>query len=69
MSYHAYLRQVTTRSKTPAVTHPQFMAPLDEPDFKVKIPCPSRSHGPYPEGICTKCQPSAASLQSQVIYL
>jgi nuclear protein localization family protein 4 len=66
MSYHAYLRQVCNANKTAPVTSPAFIPPLDEPDLKVVTPCPSKSHGPFPEGICTKCQPSAVTLQSQV---
>ncbi|KAJ3092048.1 nuclear protein localization protein 4 [Quaeritorhiza haematococci] len=65
MSYHAYLRQMTTQNKTAPPTSPKFIPPLDEPEFKIKNPCPSKSHGPYPQGICTKCQPSAVVLQSQ----
>ncbi|KAH6590644.1 hypothetical protein BASA50_009235 [Batrachochytrium salamandrivorans] len=65
MSFHAYLRQLMEQLKTLPISNPQFLPPLDTPDFKIKFPCPSKSHGPYPDGICTKCQPSAITLQSQ----
>ncbi|KAJ3108845.1 nuclear protein localization protein 4 [Phlyctochytrium planicorne] len=65
MSYHAYLRQVTTQAKTGAPTSSNFIPPLDEQSFTVKVPCPSRTHNPFPQGICTKCQPSSIILQSQ----
>ncbi|KAJ3414180.1 nuclear protein localization protein 4 [Chytridiales sp. JEL 0842] len=69
MAYHAYLRQACTANKTQPVTSPTFIPPLDEPDLKVKDPCPSKSHAPFPEGICTKCQPSALTLQSQTFRM
>ncbi|KAI8906704.1 NPL4 family-domain-containing protein [Gorgonomyces haynaldii] len=65
MSFHSYLRQIRESGKIPPPSSPQFIPPLDEPSFKQLDPCPSKSHGPYPEGICSKCQPSAISLQSQ----
>ncbi|KAJ3288939.1 nuclear protein localization protein 4, partial [Blyttiomyces sp. JEL0837] len=65
MSFHAYLRQAIAANKTPSPSSPAFLPPLDEPDFKLISPCPSKSHAPYPAGICSKCQPSAVTLQSQ----
>ena len=66
MSFNSFLRQSCNMNKTAPVTSPAFLPPLDEPSFKLITPCPSKTHGPYPEGICTKCQPSAVTLQSQV---
>lgn len=60
MSFHAYLRQLTTSQQSKNVPV------LEEQDFRVKVPC-SGGHAPWPEGICTKCQPSAITLQQQVM--
>ncbi|KAJ3041408.1 nuclear protein localization protein 4 [Rhizophlyctis rosea] len=68
LSFHAYLRQVTDQNKTPAVTNPQFLPPLEDPDFKVKVPCPS-GHAPFPKAICSKCQPSSVTLQQQTFRM
>ncbi|KAI8821886.1 NPL4 family-domain-containing protein, partial [Fimicolochytrium jonesii] len=65
MSFHAYLRRLTDQNKTAPPTSSQFLSPLEEAEMKVKIPCPSRTHESWPKGICTKCQPSAVTLQSQ----
>lgn len=66
MSFHAYLRQHSAAQHSKNSAAPgNNLPPLDEQDFKVKVPC-SGGHAPWPEGICTKCQPSAITLQSQV---
>ncbi|KAI9352380.1 NPL4 family-domain-containing protein [Pilaira anomala] len=65
MSFHSYLRQLNAaqRSKNSAAPS-NNLPPLEEQDFTVKTPC-SGGHAPWPEGICTKCQPSAITLQRQ----
>ncbi|ORY94257.1 NPL4 family-domain-containing protein [Syncephalastrum racemosum] len=66
MSFHAYLRQIDQAKQTnaPSSTVLKELPPLEEPNYKVKVPC-SGGHAPWPEGICTKCQPSAITLQRQ----
>ncbi|KAG8959970.1 nuclear protein localization protein 4 [Tulasnella sp. 419] len=65
LSYHSYLRKLQPTGKTLASSSTQFLPPLDPLSYKVKIPCPSGSHPSYPAGICSKCQPSAITLQPQ----
>lgn len=62
MSFHSYLAQIKDSGKLRPPTHELFVPPLDEPNFTVS---PCTRHKPYPEGICTKCQPSAITLSSQ----
>ncbi len=69
MSFHAYLRQLVDKGKIPSPHSPQFIAPLDIPNYSVITPCPAGTHGAYPLGICSKCQPSAITLQTQVLLL
>ncbi|KAG0258505.1 nuclear protein localization protein 4 [Mortierella polycephala] len=67
MSFHAYLRKLGAHDKkhgTSYVTLPS----LEEPSFKVKPNC-SSGHPPWPASICTKCQPSAITLQRQLFRL
>lgn len=62
LSYHAYLRKITPKQTTSASS---FLPPLNPLSYKVKVPCPTGSHPPWPAGICTGCQPSTITLQSQ----
>lgn len=64
LSYNAYLRKLMPKG-TAAGTAAAFLPPLEPPSYTVKAPCPSGTHAPWPAGICTACQPSTITLQSQ----
>ena len=69
MSFHAYMRQINAAQQSKNSAAPSnSVPPLEEQNFKVKAPC-SGGHAPWPEGICTKCQPGAISLQRQTYRL
>jgi nuclear protein localization protein 4 homolog len=62
LSYHTYLQKLAPKSTLSASSS---LPPLESLDYKVKTPCPTGTHPPWPAGICTNCQPSAITLASQ----
>lgn len=64
LSYHAYLNKITPKGSAAASTSGS-LPPLEPLNYKVKLPCPTGGHPNWPNGICTGCQPSAITLQSQ----
>ncbi|KIR37157.1 nuclear protein localization protein 4 [Cryptococcus deuterogattii MMRL2647] len=64
LSYHAYLRKLLS-SRPPTASSATDLPPLSPTSLSVITPCPTGAHPPFPEGICSTCQPSAVTLQSQ----
>lgn len=57
LSFHAYIRKLTS-----GVDRGKFVA-LEDAVCRIKTGC--REHPPWPKGICSKCQPSAITLNRQ----
>ncbi|KAJ1735475.1 nuclear protein localization protein 4 [Coemansia biformis] len=68
MSFQAYLRQILANHKVRGDISggipPNIPLPLEDPDYRVRPNCRG-GHAPWPGGICSKCQPSAITLQRQ----
>lgn len=58
LSFHAYIRKLTS-----GVDRGKFVA-LEDLVCRIKTGC--REHPPWPKGICSKCQPSAVTLNRQI---
>lgn len=62
-SFHSYLKELNelnnNRNKSSS-----YIAPLKEPNYSINLACAS-GHAPYPNGICSKCQPAPITLQQQ----
>ncbi|AMD19644.1 HCL507Cp [Eremothecium sinecaudum] len=63
IAFHSHVKELNeiTNKKSSGSS---YIPPLSQPDFKVRNNCPS-AHAPWPKGICSKCQPSAITLQVQ----
>lgn len=57
ISFHAYIRKLTS-----GVDRGKFVA-LEDISCRIKSGC--GDHPPWPKGICSKCQPSAITLNRQ----
>lgn len=66
-SFHAHLKEINeannNRNKSSS-----YIAPLSEPDFAIDLQC-HNGHSPYPNGICSKCQPAPITLQQQTFRM
>ncbi|KAG8994233.1 nuclear protein localization protein 4, partial [Tulasnella sp. 427] len=69
LSFHSYIRKLAPQKPGQQTSSASSLPPLDPITYRAKVPCPSGSHPPYPAGICSKCQPSAITLQSQAFRM
>ncbi|QLQ81522.1 hypothetical protein HG537_0F02830 [Torulaspora globosa] len=62
ISFHSYLKRLNEH--TNKANGSSYIAPLSQCNFKIDKKC-RNGHEPWPRGICSKCQPSAITLQQQ----
>ncbi len=67
ISFHAYLKQLNevTNKKSSGSS---YIPPLSPPNYRINLKC-TGGHEPWPKGICSKCQPSAITLQQQTFRM
>ncbi|VEU19816.1 DEKNAAC100801 [Brettanomyces naardenensis] len=63
ISFHAYVDEMNA-DVNKAESLSSYITPLRESDFKIDKHC-TNDHEPWPKGICSKCQPSSITLQTQ----
>lgn len=63
ISFHAYVKELNHHTNKRS-NGSSYIPPLSQPNFSISEKCPS-GHEPWPAGICSKCQPSAITLQQQ----
>ena len=63
ISFHAYVDEMNAQiNKEESLS--SYITPLHDSNFEIDRHC-TNGHEPWPKGICSKCQPSAISLQIQ----
>lgn len=62
-SFHAHVKELDS-VQNPGHKASLYIAPLQQPNYSINLRC-SGGHAPYPQGICSKCQPAPITLLQQ----